>query len=99
MRNLEAKVPADRWGEFKSQAWGSNTAASPKLAEILRDQLVATWHRDLPTAVSFFLDDFDACFAHLKLPLAHRKAMRTTNLLERLFGEERRRIVAQREGD
>jgi putative transposase len=35
----------------------------------------ATWHRDLPTAVSFFLDDFDACFAHLKLPLAHRNAM------------------------
>ena len=38
-----------------------------------------------------FLDDFAACIAHLKLPLAHRKATRTTNLLERLFGEERRR--------
>jgi transposase-like protein len=41
--------------------------------------------------VSCFLDDFAACIAHLKLPLAHRKATRTTNLLERLFGEERRR--------
>ncbi|HEY6239841.1 MAG TPA: IS256 family transposase [Burkholderiales bacterium] len=91
MRNLEAKVPIDRWGEFKSQAWASYTAASPKLAEILRDQLVTTWQRDLPTAVSCFLDDFAACIAHLKLPLAHRKATRTTNLLERLFGEERRR--------
>lgn len=91
MRNLEAKVPIDRWGEFKSQAWGAYTAASPKLAEILRDQLVATWQRDLPTAVSCFLDDFAACTAHLRLPLAHRKATRTTNLLERLFGEERRR--------
>lgn len=91
MRNLEAKVPIDRWGEFKSQAWDAYTAASPKLGEILRDQLVAAWQRDLPTAVSCFLDDFEACIAHLKLPLAHRKAARTTNLLERLFGEERRR--------
>jgi transposase-like protein len=27
----------------------------------------------------------------LRFPLAHRRAIRTTNLLERLFGEERRR--------
>lgn len=38
-----------------------------------------------------FEDDFEACIAHLRLPIAHRKAIRTTNLLERLFGEERRR--------
>jgi transposase-like protein len=37
------------------------------------------------------LDDFEACIAHLQLPIAHRRATRTTNLLERLFGEERRR--------
>jgi transposase-like protein len=36
-------------------------------------------------------DDFEACIAHLKFPLSHRRAIRTTNLLERLFGEERRR--------
>ena len=29
--------------------------------------------------------------AHLQLPIAHRRVVRTTNLLERLFGEERRR--------
>lgn len=29
--------------------------------------------------------------AHLRLPISHRRAIRTTNLLERLFGEERRR--------
>src|SRR5438128_4880323 len=36
-------------------------------------------------------DDFDACIAHLRFPLRHRKVIRTTNLLERLFLEERRR--------
>jgi transposase-like protein len=34
---------------------------------------------------------FRTCIAHLKFPLGHRLAIRTTNLLERLFGEERRR--------
>jgi putative transposase len=91
MRNLEAKVPVEKWPELKSAAWSAYTAASPKLAELLRDEFVRTYERELPAATSCFLDDFAACTAHLKLPLTHRKATRTTNLLERLFGEERRR--------
>jgi len=38
------------------------------------------------------MDDFEACIAHLRLPVTHRRATRTTNLLERLFLEERRRL-------
>ena len=91
MRNLESKVPLEKWPEVKSAAWSAYTAASPKLAELLRDEFVHTYERELPTATACFLDDFAACIAHLKLPLAHRKATRTTNLLERLFDEERRR--------
>ena len=45
----------------------------------------------MPSAVACFKDDFEACLAHLRFPLNHRKVIRTTNLLERLFGEERRR--------
>ena len=39
-----------------------------------------------------FDDDFEACIAHLRLPVTHRRSTRTTNLIERLFGEERRRL-------
>src|SRR4051794_38290469 len=46
----------------------------------------------LPSAVACFEDDFEACIAHLRLPVTHRRSTRTTNLLERLFGEERRRL-------
>ncbi|MCC7040333.1 MAG: IS256 family transposase [Burkholderiales bacterium] len=91
MRNLESKVPLEKWPEAKSAAWSAYTAASPRLAELLRDEFVRSYERELPTASACFLDDFAACAAHLKLPLTHRKATRTTNLLERLFGEERRR--------
>lgn len=38
------------------------------------------------------MDDFEACIAHLRFPVTHRRAIRTTNLLERLFAKERRRL-------
>ena len=38
------------------------------------------------------MDDFEACIAHLRFPVTHRRTIRTTNLLERLFVEERRRL-------
>jgi putative transposase len=91
MRNLASKVPEDVWSEFKACAAACYQAASPALARLLRDDIRATYARDLPSAVACLEDDFEACIAHLSFPLGHRRAIRTTNLLERLFGEERRR--------
>lgn len=91
MRNLQSKVPEDVWPEFKTRARACYQAASPALASLLRDDIAATYGADLPSAVACLDDDFEACVVHLKFPLAHRRAIRTTNLLERLFGEERRR--------
>jgi transposase-like protein len=91
LRNLLSKVPEDVWPEFKARAHACYQAASPALARMLRDDIVATYAGDLPSAVACLNDDFEACIAHLRFPLAHRRAIRTTNLLERLFGEERRR--------
>lgn len=91
MRNLQSKVPEDAWPEFKARASACYQAASPALARMLREDIVATYGRDLASAVACLQDDFEACIAHLRFPLGHRRAIRTTNLLERLFGEERRR--------
>src|SRR4029450_6951758 len=66
-------------------------AASPALAAVLRDDFVAAYERELPAVVQCFRDDFEACIAHLRFPLRPRRVIRTTNLLERLFLEERRR--------
>jgi putative transposase len=91
MRNLQSKVPEPLWPEFKACAITCYQAASPALARLLRDEIVGSYGRELASAVACFQDDFEAWIAHLKFPLAHRRAIRTTNLLERLFGEERRR--------
>jgi transposase-like protein len=68
---------------------------------MLRDVLVGEYEKHFPAAVKCFLDDFEACIAHLHFPIAQRRAIRTTNLLERLFGEGRRRmkIVANAFGE
>jgi putative transposase len=84
-------VPEDQWPEFKAHAIACYQAASPALARLLRDDMVSTYGAALPSALACLQDDFEACIAHLRFPLAHRRAIRTTNMLERLFGEERRR--------
>ena len=91
MRNLKCKVPDDLWPEFKVRAEACYQAASPALARLLRDDLVATYGRDLPSATACLQDDFEACVVHLQFPVGHRRAIRSTNMLERLFGENRRR--------
>ncbi len=92
MRNLAAKVPDDLWPEFKARATAAYQAPSRKIARELADGLEADYGTDLANAVACFRDDFEACIAHLRLPIAHRRATRTTNLLQRLFVEERRRL-------
>jgi|SRR5262245_13493453 len=48
-------------------------AASPALARTLRD-LVATYGAVPPSALACLEDGFEACIAHLRFPLAHRRA-------------------------
>lgn len=101
MRNLQAKVPEHLWPEVRARAKASYEAPSPAMAKALAEDFVATWERELPSAVLCFQEDFDAATAQLRFPVAHRKVIRTTNLLERLFVEERRRtkIIANAFGE
>jgi putative transposase len=92
MRNLAAKVPEDVWPEFKARATAAYQAPSRAIARELAEELVKDCEAELPSAVACFIDDFEAAIAHLRMPIAHRRAIRTTNLLERLFVEERRRL-------
>jgi len=61
------------------------------IAEILVKRIVEDFSEVYPGAVKCMLDDLDACLSHLDFPPGHRKYIRTTNLLERCFVEEKRR--------
>ena len=90
-RGCEAGREA-RWPDFKARATAAYQAPSRAIARDLAEGLVRDYESKLPSAVACFMDDFEACIAHLRLPVTHRRATRTTNLLERLFLEERRRL-------
>src|SRR5436305_7774532 len=92
MRNLAAKVPEDVWPDFKVRAQAAYQAPSRAIARELAAGVVADYGRKYDSAVACFMDDFEAGIAHLRFPVTHRRAIRTTNLLERLFVEERRRL-------
>ena len=91
LRNLRSKAPETQWPEIAIRARACYEAASPALATLLREDFIQAYERELPALVKCFTDDFEACIAHLRFPLRHRKVIRTTNLLERLFLEARRR--------
>lgn len=91
IRNLCAKVPEDQWKEVKAHALAAYQAPSPELARSMRQHFLDRYQRSLPSAAACFDEDFEACIAHLRFPVGHRRAVRTTNMLERLFVEERRR--------
>jgi putative transposase len=60
-------------------------------ARAATDRLVNTFTRQYPAAVACFTEDLDPLLAIHRVPVRHRIRVRTTNLAERSFTEERRR--------
>jgi transposase-like protein len=53
--------------------------------------LIARFRARYPSAMECLEKDLDECLTYLLFPKEHQKRIRTTNLLERTFGESRRR--------
>lgn len=99
LRNILAKVPRHAQGDVKADYWAIfdriEAPAGPKaVAEARRRAKVfcAKWGKLYPSAVACVEDDIDALVAHLRFPAEHWKRIRHSNLIERTFGETRRRV-------
>jgi transposase-like protein len=91
MQNLAGKVPPMVWPELKAEIVAIRDASSYEQGKAAAEQFIARYRREYPSLVACLTDDLEAILSHLKLPVRHRKSIRTTNLIERSFGEERRR--------
>jgi transposase-like protein len=91
MRNLAGKVPMEAWSEIKAQLVAIREAANLEQGKQLAALFIRENQRDYPSLVKAFKDDLDALLNVLRVPAAHRKYVRTTNIIERSFEEERRR--------
>lgn len=50
------------------------------------------WRQRYPSAADCITSDLDTLTVHLRFPREHHKRIRHTNLIERTFGETRRRV-------
>jgi len=91
MRNIVAKLPRLMQAKMKGlvhQVFGAPTYA----AALKRGRdLIAKFKDRYPAAMECVERDLEECVTYLRFPEAHHPRIRTTNRLERLNGESRRR--------
>ena len=85
MRNALDKVPDVARAEVKAHLVAIRDAPTYEAGRQTALAVLARFERVYPTAMASLRDDLEASLAHLRLPVAHRKYVRTTNLIERGF--------------
>lgn len=91
LRNLGSKIPEGSWDEVGTKIRAVYYAGDQRLARILAQEVEEEYRDEFPTAMDCFRDDFEACIAYMRCPQTHHRYIRTTNMLERSFLEEKRR--------
>lgn len=91
LRNILAKLPKLAATQLKPLL--QQVLLAPDHATGLRrgHALIARFRSRYPSAMECLEKDLAECLTYLLFPAEHRKRLRTTNLLERTFGESRRR--------
>jgi transposase-like protein len=89
--NIRAKLPDETAGQVLAHVYAVRDAPTLDAARAAADRFVNTYGREYPAAVACFSDDLEALLAIHRVPVRHRIRVRTTNLAERSFVEERRR--------
>lgn len=97
-RNLVAKVSKGDQGEVKADFWSvfddieqQPGAAAVAEASSRADAFANKWGRAYPGAVACVTEDLASLTTHLRFPKDHWARIRHTNLIERTFGESKRR--------
>lgn len=93
MRNLMNKLPMDKaiTDPIKARLRAIFYAPDLETARGLSKAFISDYGQDYPSMIKCFNDDLEACLVHLKYPHGHRRSIRTTNLIERSFVEQKRR--------
>jgi putative transposase len=90
-RNILAKVPQAHEQAVKSAVRAIWNAPNRATADLLVQDFIERFGSELPSATDCLQDDLEACLSFLRCPPLHHQRIRTTNLIERAFEEQRRR--------
>jgi putative transposase len=89
--NILSKVPQAQQQAVKRSVQAIFNAPNRATADLLVQDFIARYGKELPSATACLQDDLEACLSFLCCPPLHHKRIRTTNLIERAFEEQRRR--------
>jgi transposase-like protein len=95
LRNLERKAPKHALLEVKSDFHQIVYAVSETAARTAHAAFVKKWKPRCPGVVKSLEEAGDELFTMYRFPKQHWKNIRTTNVIERLNGEFRRRVKTQ----
>jgi putative transposase len=90
-KNVLAKVPRKLKQEVADDLRSIFYASSKKKAEEFATAFAAKWEKDLPSAVKCLANSLDACLTFFSFPEEEWISLRTTNVIERLNKEFKRR--------
>jgi transposase-like protein len=91
VRIVIGKVPDDTQAELKAMVHSAYYAPNREVAEMIAKDLLECYQDQYPSAMKSFTNDLEACWSYMRCPTVHHKRIRTTNLLERAFVEQKRR--------
>lgn len=91
IRNVVDKVPENAREEVKAMVHSAYYAPNREVGEMIAKDLLQRYQDLYPSAMKSFIDDLEACWSYLRCPAVHHRRIRTTNLLERAFVEQKRR--------
>jgi len=91
MRNVLSKLPRLMQATMKKLVQQVFLAPTYAKARQRGRDLIAKFKDRYPAAMECLERDLEECITHLRFPEAHHRRIRTTNRIERLNGESRRR--------
>ena len=90
-QNILTKVPQAQQQTVKRTLQAIWNAPNRATADLLIQDFIDRYGTEFRRATACLQDDLEACLSFLRCPPLHHKRIRTTNLIERAFVEQRRR--------
>jgi transposase-like protein len=91
LRNISNKLSEDGRMEVMPKIREVFYQSDREIAMLLAEKVISNFAERYPSAIKCFQESLERCLTFMKYPQGHHKHIRTTNLLERAFEEQKRR--------
>jgi len=91
LRNISNKLNEEGHEELIPLIRNVYYSTNEKVAKLSAMEIINEYSSQYPSAIKCFQEDLDSCLNFMKFPKGHHNFIRTTNLLERTFEEQKRR--------